>query len=83
VRENSSTRLTETEKQALLAQNCQWRTVVEQVVYYLSRTKDPQALQLTVWLMHWLSEPQNVRRSLTMTIGQIIEIGRRIVGEPA
>lgn len=81
MRENSSTRLTDTEKQALLAENCQWRTVVEQIVFHLNRTRDPQANRLTVWLMHWLNDPQNVKRSLTMTIGQIIDLGRSIVGE--
>lgn len=76
-----SARLSDQEKQALLAENTQWRTVVEQVV--LAIAKDPQAMQLMRWLMVWLSDPKNVKRSLQLTIGQIIEIGRRVVGEPA
>jgi hypothetical protein len=74
-----SARLTKEEKVALLSENTQWRTCVEQVVFALSRAKEPDALRITVWLMHWLNEPKNVKMTLQMTISQIIGLAKRLI----
>jgi HEAT repeat protein len=73
----NSARMTNDEKVALLSENTQWRAVTEQVVFALGRAKDPDAGRITVWLMHWLNEPKNVRRTLQMTISEIIATAKR------
>lgn len=78
-----SARLTKEEKIELLSENTQWRAVVEQVVFALGRAKDPDAGRIMVFLMHWMNEPKNVKRTLNMTIEQIIELATRCLSEPA
>ena len=60
-----------------LTELIQWRACVEQVVYALERAKDQDAGRITVWLMRWLSEPKNVRRTLNMPITEIIATAKR------
>jgi hypothetical protein len=74
-----SGRLTKTEKDQLLSDSVQWRVVVEQVTLLIR--KDPQAQEITLWLIRWLSEPKNVRRTLQMTMGEIVALGKSMIAK--
>jgi hypothetical protein len=75
----NTARMTKEEKIELLSENTQWRTTVEQVVLLLGARKDPQAAQITVWLMRWLSDPKNVRRTRSMSVQQIIDLAKSML----
>jgi hypothetical protein len=61
------------DKSALLAECVNWRACVEQVVLLLAHRNDPDTGAIAVWLIKWLNDPKNVRRSVNMPLELIIE----------
>jgi hypothetical protein len=68
------------DKAALLAECVNWRACVEQVVLLLAHRNDPDTGAISVWLIKWLNDPKNVRRSVNMPLDLIIENGKREIG---